>query len=216
MELWTYKTDGTPVSPVLVIHSWWGLSPSFSDFASSLASKGFIVGLSDLFDGRTARTESEARALRRRPRRVPTYRTLEADLTTLRGMTGGGNRKIGVVGFSMGGHWAVWLSQRPEYGIGATVLYYAARAGDFSRSSSSILAHFAGGDPWVSHSARRSMEKAISRAGLPYVAHDYPEAGHWFAECDRRDSFRPSDAALAFNRTTQHLRNALGNQETQD
>ncbi|MCP4319381.1 MAG: hypothetical protein GY789_26185 [Hyphomicrobiales bacterium] len=64
----------------------------------------------------------------------------------------------------MGGHWAIWLSQRPEYEISSTVIYYAARAGDFSLCQSRFLAHFAECDPWISTNARRNMENAIGKA----------------------------------------------------
>ena len=110
----------------------------------------------------------------------------------------------------MGGHWAIWLSQRPELPIGATVLYYAARAGSFAASPSSFLAHFAEDDPWVSRSARRRMEAAIAKADRPYQAYDYPGTGHWFAEQDRVQDFHPDAAALAFRRTVEHLRGTIG------
>lgn len=45
------------------------------------------------------------------------YRALGADIASLSDMAGSDRTKIGVVGFSMGGHWDVWLSQRPQYNI---------------------------------------------------------------------------------------------------
>ena len=107
---------------VFIIHSWWGLTDSFRDFGSSLADAGYLVGLTDLFEGQTATTEAEARTLRGKPRRTPMYKTLGADIVSLRVMAGSEKSGIGIVGFSMGGHWAVWLSQRPEYNVAATVL----------------------------------------------------------------------------------------------
>ena len=152
---------------ILVVHSWWGRTTSFLKYGSALAQEGSAVGVSDLFNGQVATSENEARALKKRRRRVPMYRTLESDQFVLRHATQNDDPKIGIVGFSMGGHWAVWFSQRPEYEISATVLCYAARGGDFSRCNSSIQAHFAENDVWMSRSARRNMEKAIREAGCP-------------------------------------------------
>ncbi len=187
---------------VLVIHSWWGKSVGIEHFGRRLADEGFLVGLADLFDGDTATTIPQAEALRARRRNVPMYRTLIADIEELRARSGS---PVGVVGFSMGGHWAVWLAQRPELPIDATVLYYAVRAGSFTYCRSPILAHFADDDAWVKPAGRRRMEKAIAEGDVPYRAHDYPTTEHWFAESDRPE-YHPAAAQEAFERTLAHLR----------
>ena len=201
--------DSAPRAAVLVIHSWWGLAPSFRDYGAALAAQGCAVGLSDLFDGRTARTEADARRLRAAPRRTPMYRTLAADIDRLRAAAGASAR-LCVAGFSMGGHWAVWLAQRPEYGIAAASLYYAARGGDFSNCRAAFIAHFAERDPWVSAAARRRMEAAIRKAGVPYRAFDYPGTGHWFAETDRGADHHAPSARLALRRDLAHFHAAPG------
>ncbi len=195
-----------PDATVLVIHSWWGLTQSFRDYGTRLAKAGIAVGLADLYEGQVARSETEARELRGKKRRQPAYKTLAADLNRLRAETG--CDRLGVVGFSMGGHWAVWLAQRPEYGLGAAVLYYAARGGNFCNSDAAWLAHFADDDPFVSPSARRGMKRAITRARLPYTSCDYPGTGHWFAESDS-PAFDPEASDRAFDRTVEHLRDNL-------
>lgn len=194
-----------PTGAILVIHSWWGLTASFRAYGSSLAKAGYLVGLADLFHGQVATTQAEARRLRALPRRTPMYKTLGADLAALRAMAGSDKVGVGTVGFSMGGHWAVWLSQRPEYDIAATVLYYAARAGDFSRCRAGITAHFAENDPWVSPSARKNMERAIHKSGCRYDAFDYPGTQHWFAEAARPTEFDAAAAKLALDRDLRHF-----------
>lgn len=190
---------------VLVIHSWWGLTEAFRRYGSVLSDDGYLVGLADLFDGRTAETEEEARALRAGPRRTPMYKTLGADIASLRDAGGTGDTGLGIVGFSMGGHWAVWLAQRREYAVKATILYYAARAGDFSSSRSAFVAHFAEQDPWVSRSVRRRMERAIHNSGCDYRAYDYPQTQHWFAESTRPQEFSEKASRLAQERDLKHL-----------
>ncbi len=165
--------------------------------------------MSDLFDGQTADTEAEARALRAGPRRVPMYKILGGDIVDLCLAAGSNRTGIGVVGFSMGGHWAVWLSQRPEYNVAATVLYYAARAGDFSACASGIIAHFAAQDAWVSPRARKNMERAVRKSGCDYTGYDYPRTRHWFAESACPAQFDAPAACRALGRDLRHFGRTL-------
>lgn len=197
-----------PRGAVLIVHSWWGRTTSFTTFADRLAEAGFAAGASDLFGGRTARTETEARALRASPRREPIYKGLLRDIDALR--KAAGVDRIGVVGFSMGAHWAVWLSQQKGNAVASAVLYYGARGGNFSASRAAYLAHFAENDPWVSRSARAGMERALRGARRPFRAVDYPGTGHWFAESDRTRDYVPEAAERAFAATVAHLGETLG------
>jgi len=116
--------------------------------------------------------------------------------------------RIGVVGYSMGGHWALWLSSqaRPEVPpISATVVYYATRACDFHASAAAFQIHLAETDPFVSASGVAAQERALRKAGRPYELHRYPRTGHWFAEYDRPDAFQPEATALAWERTLAFL-----------
>ncbi len=186
----------------LVIPSWWGSTPGMATIAAGLAEQGVSVALADLFDGRTATTEAEARALKALPRRVPAYRGLAADLAMLAAAAPG--VPLGAVGFSMGAHWAVWLSQRPGHALARVVLFYGARGGSFAASRAGYQAHWAGADPWVSPAARRGMERALAAAGRPCESFDYPGTRHWFAEPGRPEHDPPA-AATAMARTVAFL-----------
>jgi len=208
MEVVTHNKD-QPMSGVLLIHSWWGLTDSFREYGKKLAQRGFVVGLADLFYGDTAKTISKAKRLRSGPRRNPMYKDLIADIEELQTYTIP-RSQIAVVGFSMGGHWAVWLSQQRELPIKATVLYYAARAGSFKNSHSNFLAHFAESDEYVSDSSKRNMRNNIENAGLSYECYDYPNTRHWFAESARKKEYALKTANIAYERTVEHLKLNLG------
>jgi len=207
MEVITHKNKLT-VPGVLVIHSWWGLTDSFRDYGTRLAQSGYVVGLVDLFNGETAKTIAKAKRLRGAPRRNPMYKDLIADIKELQTFTTH-NSQIAVIGFSMGGHWAVWLSQQRELPISATVLYYAARAGNFQNSHSNYLAHYAERDDFVSETSKRKMSQNISKAGLTFDCHHYPGTHHWFAESERKKEFAPESAKIALERTVEYLKSYL-------
>ncbi len=196
----------SPIGRVMMIHSWWGLTHSFRDYAEQLSFERYAVGLSDLFDGQTASDIAEAKRLRQMPRKVPMYKSLISNIKELLAFGGHQANSVGLIGFSMGGHWAVWLSQQPDLPVRSAILYYAARAGSYANSKASFLTHFAENDPWVSRSARRNMEREISKAGCAYTVFDYSGTRHWFAETARPEEYDATAAELAFERTIAHLK----------
>lgn len=196
---------------VLILHSWWGLNAFFRGLCDRFADAGFVALAPDLYDGRVAKTEAAARRLRAEAtarRRTPAYKSLIAsigELTTLRATQG---QTIAVAGFSMGGHWALWLAQRPALPIAATVVFYAARNGDFGQSRSRFLFHFAGQDTWVSTASVKKMKQSLAAAHRPAEYCDYPGTSHWFFESDRPEVFHRKAADLAWQRTLAFLRSA--------
>ncbi|MCA8868881.1 MAG: dienelactone hydrolase family protein [Rhodobacteraceae bacterium] len=193
---------------LLLIHSWWGLSKGITALGQDLAKAGFVVRMADLHDGQIAATQNEAEALRRRKRKQPMYRDLYDDLAVLRREGGVGANPVGVIGLSMGGHWAIWLAQRAELNIAACVCYYACRGGDFSVSKADYLLHYAEVDAFIKPAAKRNMAAAITCAGRPLESHDYQGTRHWFAESDRPE-FAPSAALEALNRSKGFLHQRL-------
>ena len=194
--------------PILILHSWWGLTPSFTKYADNLAAQGFLAGCVDLYGGRLARTPEEASLLRSVPRRVPMYRSMLAGIDEWIAHRAASTDRVGIVGFSMGGHWALWLAQRPDAHAGAVVIHYATRAISKAGTPIPILAHFAETDPFVTAAGRRTMERSFARRGWPYTAMDHPGTRHWFAE-SAEDQYEPTAADKAFQASCRHLKDAI-------
>jgi carboxymethylenebutenolidase len=161
------SAPAVPGPPVLVLHAWWGLTASVREACDRLAGDGFLARAPDLYGGHVAATAQEAERLRRRRRREPVYRTLIRVIEELCRDPASAGPPVGIVGFSMGGHWALWLTQRDTLPIGAAVTYYGARGGSYAGSRASFLAHFAERDDFVSTAARRRFERAVAAGGRP-------------------------------------------------
>ena len=194
---------------VLVIHAWWGLNDFFKSVCDRLAQESFVAFAPDLFEGLVATTIAGAKRLRAKPKREPTYKTLIHVIEQLSNHPAVQGATIGVIGFSMGGHWALWLSQRPELPIGATVTFYGARAGDYTNSRAVFLGHFAEKDDWVSDAALKKLKKSLETAGRVAEIFVYSDTSHWFFESDRADAFNSQAAELAWERTVKFLRKHL-------
>lgn len=193
---------------IVVLHSWWGLNAFFKGLCDRLAGAGFVALAPDLYRGEVASTVEGAKRLRAQAtaaRREPAYKTLAAAITFLSGHEAVSTPDVAVIGFSMGGHWALWLAQRPDLPIAATVVFYAARNGDFARSNSSFLFHFAENDEWVSAASVKRLKRSLDASGKNAIYYGYPGTGHWFFESDRSDAFHPEAAATAWQRTLAFL-----------
>ncbi len=194
---------------VLVLHSWWGLNAFFKDLCDRFADTGFVALAPDLYAGKVASTVAAAKKLRAEAtasRRQPAYKMLMAAIDQLSNHEAVTSPRVALAGFSMGGHWALWLAQRPELPIAATVVFYAARNGDFTHSGSRFLLHFAENDDWVSAVSVKKLKRSLKVAGRDSSYYEYPGTGHWFFESDRIDAFHRASAALAWKRTLAFLR----------
>jgi carboxymethylenebutenolidase len=192
---------------VFALHAWWGLNDCFRAMCDQIAAEGYLVVAPDMYDGDVATTSEEALALRSRRRQAPVYKGLLNGLERLAAETGA-QSQVAMLGLSMGGHWALWLAAREDVPACATVLYYASRACDFSRSRSAFQFHFAETDPFVSAASRKRLTRALADAGRPAETHEYPGTYHWFAERDRPE-FEPASAGLAWERTLRFLHTSL-------
>jgi carboxymethylenebutenolidase len=199
-----------PVKParatIAVLHAWWGLTDVVTRVCDDLAELGYVAVAPDLYAGRLAATPEEAAALRAQKRSTPMWRQIVGVVEQSRAAHG--TMAVGQIGFSMGGHWALWLakqSRREIPPISATTVFYATRGGDFGASRSAFQFHLAETDPFVSPGSIDRQERQLRTAGLDAEFHHYPSTGHWFFERDRPDAYDPQAACLAWKRTVGFL-----------
>ncbi len=197
---------------ILVLHAWWGLNDFFRGFCDRLAKQGFVVMAPDMFAGKLARTVEEAQQHQSdwdEAQVVPPI--ILPAIESLRKHPAVTGNRLGVVGFSMGGYWSLWLAQKMPALVGAVTLFYGTNGGggNFHASQAAYLGHFAERDPYESAGVIRSLEKKLRDAGRPVAFHTYPETGHWFFEQDRPEAYNAQAAQLAWERTLAFLKRAL-------
>jgi carboxymethylenebutenolidase len=196
---------------VLVLHAWWGLNDFFKDFCERLAGEGFVSLAPDLYHGKTATTIDEAKRLRSKTNVKQISSDILAAVNQLRQSSAVTSKSLGVIGFSLGGHWALWLSLAKPETIKAVTVFYGTRDADYSRAQAAYLGHFAETDDWVAASGVKKLEKNLRTANRPATFYIYQGTGHWFFEKDRKDAYNAEAAQLAWERTLEFLRSQLGN-----
>ncbi len=195
---------------VLVLHAWWGLTPFFRRVCDRLADEGFVALAPDLHgDGRTAERPDEAEALLASTDPNRTAGLVLASVGALRSMPATGDGPVGVLGFSMGASWAMWLSARAAEDVAAVCIYYGTQDIDFVDTRAAYLGHFAEHDEFVTDDQRAEMEAHLKLLGRDVEFHDYPGTGHWFFEEDRAAAYSPSAAARSWDRTVAFLHREL-------
>ena len=191
---------------VVVLHPWWGLNETMRAVCTRLATEGFTAFAPDLYHGVVATTIERAEALSSELLAGTQAKNEVADAVAF--MTGhtGGSYRVAVVGFSLGAYYAMDASVNCADHVRRVVLFYGTGEGDFTRSRSAYLGHFAEKDDYETEEYIQAMEQALRAAGRPVEFHRYPGTGHWFFEQDVKTAFNAEAAALAWERTLAFLR----------
>jgi len=200
---------------VLVLHAWWGLTPFFKHICDRLADEGFVALAPDLHGGRTADDPEEARALLAETDMDASLHLVRSSLLTLRSLPATPEAPVGVVGFSMGASWALWLASRVPKHVGATVVFYGSQSIDMGPASSPFLGHFAETDELVADDELTLLEAELQLLDKDVTFHRYPDTQHWFFESDR-PTYNQAAAELAWERTVAFLHEHLDHQADPD
>ena len=203
-----------PAPAVLVLHEWWGLNDHIRDVARRFAAEGYVALAPDLysrFGSKVAQTPQEAAGLMAALSSQAVLRDLNAATTWLKAQPFVDGWLIGIVGFSMGGTFA--LSQAAHNSdLKAAVAFYGKvpPIETFDYLLCPAQYHYAGKDQWVTRQELERLKQGLAQYGKPGEVHVYPEADHSFFNDARREVYRAGDARLAWERTTRFLRQQLG------
>lgn len=217
--------DGATGPGVVVLHAWWGLTEPFRAVCDRLAEAGFAALAPDLYRGKTTASVEDAEALGaaldlqadqwrgdiRGAVQFLRQRQQGPDTSVARpSEPSEGRGKLALLGFSLGGAYALDMSVQLADEITAVATFYAAySAPDFRRARAAYLCHFAEDDPFVSSEEVVEMEQTLSTAGRQATVYTYPGTKHWFFESNRSDAYDADAADLAWQRTLTFLNTQL-------
>jgi carboxymethylenebutenolidase len=106
------RPAGDGVHPgVVVIQEWWGLNDHMRDLTERFASAGYVALTPDLYHGRVVSEPDEARKEAMGLDRERAAKEIDGAVAYLRSQPYVSPKKIGVVGFCMGGGLALWTGR---------------------------------------------------------------------------------------------------------
>jgi carboxymethylenebutenolidase len=162
----------------------------------------------DLYHGQIATTIDDAERISSALDAKQANRELVAALTTLKTHPASSGEHTGVVGFSLGAYFALWLADEKPADVAAVVLFYGTGA-EVTRAKAAFLGHFAEQDSFEPPESVNSLEDQLRAAGRDVTFYTYPGTGHWFFEADVPAAYNAEAAALAWERTVSFLRRSL-------
>lgn len=197
---------------VVVIQEWWGLVPHIKDIADRLASVGFVALAPDLYHGKTTTSPDEAGKLMMAMRIDEAEKDLRGAVDYLLSLDAVQPKKVGAVGFCMGGALSLYAaSKNPK--VSAAVVYYGGHPNvhpDLENLQASVLGHYAERDGFVTVQLVRELDQKLTALKKPHTFHIYPGVDHAFFNDTRPTVYNKTAAQESWRRTLdffhQHLR----------
>src|SRR5437868_12338620 len=110
---------------VVLIQEWWGIEPHVRDLAHRLAAQGFVVAVPDLYHGKVVTEPDEAQkmVMMIAGNIDKAVREIIGALETVKAMPNVEPKKLGLMGFCVGGMLTLVVASRyPD--LGAAVAFY--------------------------------------------------------------------------------------------
>lgn len=195
---------------IIVIQEWWGVVPHILDIAQRFEKEGFIVYVPDLYHGESATKPDDAGRLMMALNIKEAARDLEGAVTKLLADPRVTSKKVGVVGFCMGGQLALYAASLTPL-IGACVDFYEIHPNvtpDYANIQCPILGLFGKQDEFITPEKVLELKKNLEIAGVNHTFHSY-DAPHAFFNDERPEVFTPEAAADAWSKTLAFFRRHL-------
>jgi carboxymethylenebutenolidase len=179
------QPDDTAKHPgVVLIQEWWGIEPHILDLAQRLAGEGFVVAVPDLYHGQIATEPDDAtRMMMLLQQNVDkAANEIIGALDTLKAMPSVEPKKLGIIGFCLGGFLTYTVASRyPD--LAAVVAFYGAgydpTPEEVAKVNAPVLAVYGSQDDSVSPEQIRKIEQMYKDASKDITVKVY-DAGHAF------------------------------------
>lgn len=201
-----------PFPAIVVIHEWWGLNDWVKANARRFAEKGYVALAIDLYRGKVADNPDLAHELMRGVPEDRAERDLKAAVVYLRFRKDVDPKRIGAIGWCMGGGYSLALALK-QSDLTAAVVCYGRLATDktaLGNIGASIYGIFGGHDGGIPVNDVRQFEQTLHELGKNVEIHVYEDAGHAFMNPNNKKGYREADAKDAWTRIDAFFQRMFG------
>jgi carboxymethylenebutenolidase len=198
---------------VIVLQEWWGLNDDIKEIAERFAGEGFVALAPDMYHGQSASEPDEARKLAMGLQLEQAAKDLSGAYRYLLASVAVEPKKVGSVGFCMGGSLSIYLATREP--TDACVSYYGAPRAESGypefrpeQMKAPFLGHYAELDRDLTERGKQLAE-GLREAGKEAEVHIYEGAHHSFFNKTRPEVHHPQAAAQSWERTLAFFRKHL-------
>lgn len=197
---------------VIVIQEWWGLTDWIKEQADRFASQGYVALAPDLYRGKVATDPNLAHELSRGLPQDRAMNDLKGAFEYLAKRDDVDPKRIGVIGWCMGGGFALDLTLA-EPRVAAMVMNYGHLVTDPAKIASikaAILGNFGALDRGIPAADVKAFGEALKKAGKSADIKIYEGAGHAFMNPNNTQGYVKEAATDAQSRVdaffARHLR----------
>jgi carboxymethylenebutenolidase len=194
---------------VVLVQEWWGLNDHIKDVADRFAAEGFVVLAPDVYHGEVTKEPDEAMKLLMALDIDQTGRDMGGAAAFLREHDRVAPKKVGSVGFCMGGNLALLLATITK--LDAAVGFYPAprTQPEWSKTTAPVQLHIGQQDNAPSPEMAEAIAEGVRSAGQDLEMYVYEGAGHAFFNDTREEAYKPDAAKQAWERTLAFFRKNL-------
>ncbi|MBI4377335.1 MAG: dienelactone hydrolase family protein [Elusimicrobia bacterium] len=197
---------------VIVIQEWWGLVPHIQEVCDRLAAEGFLALAPDLYHGKSTKSPDEAGRMMMALNIEQAAQDLGRAVEHLLAHPNASGKKVGVMGFCMGGQLALYAAARFPSQIGACVDFYGIHPNvkaDWSSIRCPVLGFFAEKDQFVGPNVAVELESQLKSKGVKTEFKIFPGADHAFFNDSRPEVFDKAAAQQAWKRLLGYFQEQL-------
>ncbi len=210
----THQGGGAPRPAVIVVQEWWGLDDHIRDVARRFAQEGFFAVAPDLYSRLGHQVTKDPNVAGDLMSKLPLADGIEDLLSTIawiKSQKEANGARIGVIGFCMGGSYAMALPCVSK-DIKAAAPFYGEVPDDRQLQNLNCPIFYAYGenDGWITRADVDRLAADLKKFNKRGEVKIYPGCSHGFFNDSRKDVYAATEARDAWGKATALFKENLG------